>query len=956
MRKIRYVLIFSLLIITSGLLNAHDTAAFPRDVEWKQFHTEHFIIVFADQHRSIAEQVANLAESVHHDLAIFLNYTGDIETYVILTDEADTFNLYDLTLKKDPKNDPVVISLGQPQAEVLTFSSQTQDELFRQFVGQYSHILRHTMDGWWRWKIRYVFPDAGFSLWMNGGMAAFTEAMLHEESRPSLADMVLRTEALEDHLTSLSQQAALGRRAWSEELGGFAYGYNFMQYLSRMYGKERLAQLNREQSKTLPLPVFGKDAFQTVYGKRLKSLQMEWQEAIRQMYQAQLRQLQSTPVTQTQSLSSSGYLTNSPLFSPNGEYVYYIEDSAHDDPALMQLRLSDMAKTQLTEGNFSGNFSISSDGQQLFFSKTEIYKTFYELSDLYLLDLPTRKITRLTEGERAFDPAISPDGKTVVYSVLRNGSMSLLKMDLAGEQRISLLETSDRTQIRHPVFSADGGKIAFQIQKSGGSQEIHVMNSDGTNLMPIAPDASRDTSPYWGENDTYLFFSSNRTGVPNIFAYSLPKNLLYQVTNVLTGAFNPAVSPRGDQLAFEYYTAHGLEIHLSALEQQAWKPVPLAEPTEPMSVKHSPQLTQSPESGYNPLPSLFDLSYYPWGGEDEDGLQLGFNVNGEDVLGQHKYSVNVLYGLESGRVGFDAEYLNQQFYPTIRLFGYDTAVEFNDLFINPQGKDEEYWERQRGGGIELVIPLYRTRRTDVSLLTGYKYTQLDNLTSYDKFAGTLPDEGALANASAGLIIKSFDEYRYSISPESGIFAIVKYARDDEIFGSDFNINKLTGEMNVYVNSFFPRHVLAFKAAGGISDGDTLTQGVFQLGGSAFTMQSDLWYEPQFLLRGYEENSFAGDRVVLGSAEYRFPLWYPQHTIWDGRILVDSIAGTAFFEGGDAWDKDDDMGAKYSAGAELKISLGLRYGQMPLILGLGFAHGFDDDDGESQVYFNLQLKL
>lgn len=189
--------------------------------------------------------------------------------------------------------------------------------------------------------------------------------------------------------------------------------------------------------------------------------------------------------------------------------------------------------------------------------------------------------------------------------------------------------------------------------------------------------------------------------------------------------------------------------------------------------------------------------------------------------------------------------------------------------------------------------------------------------------------------------------------------LIKYKRYDETFGSDFTIDEVTREANLYLGvPFLRHHVLALRAAGGLSDGDLFTQGVFQLGGYTFEMESGIEYETKFFLRGYEENTFAGDRVVPGTVEYRFPLWFPQRTMWNGRILWDSIVRTAFFETGDAWNhSDDDADLNHSAEGELTLNLGLRHGRFPLSLGVGFAHGFDEDNGESHgsdLYFMEQF--
>ncbi len=935
--------------------------AFPRNVKWRQVHTEHFVIVFAEQHRYAGHYVAQMAESLHRDIAEFLNYTDDSETYIVITDETDTFHPYDLSAWPEGY---VLLSLGQTPAGMPTFWGQSLNRLSAQFVSQYSSIIRHKMDSWLRANVvGYPFPDAGFSGWMDGGMAAL---LLMKEGKSPLTDMFMRAEMLAGRFTTLSRRAALGLRKWPEDFEAFVYGYSFLRYLSETYGTEQLARVNRVQSHTIPWPLFGSDPFKKVYDKNLKSLHQEWQAAMRATYETQIQEIQSQPVTKTEPFSHSGYWTHTPLFSPDGKYVYYIEESGHGDPALMQIRLSDRTKTQMAEGNFSGSFSLSADGQHIYFSKTGTYKTFYEVSDLYRLDLAARQIHRLTKGERAFDPAIAPDGKALVFVKSHAGRTDLMNMDLDNGQQTTLIATSDYSQIREPVFSSDGMQIAFQILEAGGSWDIYVMNRDGTGLKQISPDFSHATSPTWALNNEYIVFSSDYTGVPDIFAHSLLEDSLYQVTHVLTGAFEPAVSPDGNQLAIVYYSADGMDIHLAELKQDTWQKVEReaqfasAPQKSFVGSMYSPldgedEDVLSSESGYNPLPSLFPV-ISPALGEDEDGWQPGIALSGKDYLEQHEYFVALFYGLESGRAAFEAEYVNTQFSPAIHLFGYDYAKPYRDLFLDTRAEALDYWERQQGGGIDLLVPFYRSSRTDLYLTTGYEYTKLDHLTKLNEVFPPEPDTGTLASVSAGFILKSFDEYRYSISPESGVLIMAEYERNDEIFGSDFNIHKALGEVNIYLKSFFRRHVLAVRGVGGISDGDTLRQGVFQLGGYLFQTESDLWHEPQVFLRGYEANSFAGDRVFTGTVEYRFPIWFPERILWNGRILWDSITAAAFFEGGDAWEHEDDVDVKYSAGAELNMRFGFRYGRLPLGFGIGYAQGLDEDTGESQLYFSVKFDM
>jgi outer membrane protein assembly factor BamA len=346
-------------------------------------------------------------------------------------------------------------------------------------------------------------------------------------------------------------------------------------------------------------------------------------------------------------------------------------------------------------------------------------------------------------------------------------------------------------------------------------------------------------------------------------------------------------------------------------------------------------------------------------GSDEDGIKFGLFFIGNDALDLHDYTLSVLYGPKSGRFGVELDYRYNRFFTPIGFFGYDRSEEYAEYFEASDEDDESYWERQQGGGVGIGIPLYRTRRTALFFATEYEYQERSRLTEAppEDQQSLPPDTGVFTDIAARLVWKSFDFHRFSISPEAGFLASAEYRRYDEALGGDYTINAFIGDLNGYINMPFRQHVLALRAAGGTSDGDTLTQGVFQLGGLFFEVQADLLNRPQYYLRGYERRQFRGDRFVLGTAEYRLPIWYVERSTLNGLLYWNSIAATAFVDAGHAWeDAIEDPDLKYGAGGELSLNVGYRYGQVPLSFDIGVAYGFDEDVGVTQVYFQLRTFL
>ena len=117
--------------------------------------------------------------------------------------------------------------------------------------------------------------------------------------------------------------------------------------------------------------------------------------------------------------------------------------------------------------------------------------------DLYLLDLTTNKVTRLTNTPDYENyPAFSPDGQTIVYQSAKalDQPRHLFLRSLDGKS-VRQLTNTPATSDDNPRFSPDGEKIVFTRSQRFHSEargenawsgaDVFVVNRNGSGLFQV---------------------------------------------------------------------------------------------------------------------------------------------------------------------------------------------------------------------------------------------------------------------------------------------------------------------------------------------------------------------------------------------------------------------------------------------------------------------------------------
>ena len=320
-------------------------------------------------------------------------------------------------------------------------------------------------------------------------------------------------------------------------------------------------------------------------------------------------------------------------------------------------------------------------------------------------------------------------------------------MRVDGSDVTPVWQANSREQAFSPSWSPQGDRIAFVRYRPQEGLRLALIRPDGSGLSILddgGPALGEVLDPAWSPDGRYLFFAADPTGIFDIFAYDIEMGALYQVTNVLTGAYEPAISPDGKTLAYTGYSAAGYDQYVMPIDKATWRPyapesVPPAAPDEggpaaPAAPEHfraqaSPPVS-APASKYSPWPTLSPaVGYAMIGGDTTGQYYIQLAIAGMDVLETTSY----VFAVDSSGLGTGYEMqLDLRLRPFVLSLYSDLNYE-EDYLTGHDWRNQSVQMLLRGGTGGLLAP---DDQLDWSLLAYHEaYADLDNAFPPETYRG-----------------------------------------------------------------------------------------------------------------------------------------------------------------------------------------------------------------------------
>jgi len=916
-----------------------------RQLEWRTLRGEHVDLYFYPEEDELARVALTYAEESYRELEVFFQHSVPSRIpFFVYASHAD-FEQTNLL--------PFV-----PPEGLLGFTEFARSRVVLPFRGSYSEF-RHTI----RHELVHVFQlskarlqaalyprvrRVSLPLWFSEGLAEYCSA-----GEDTQDEMILRDLTQRGRLPTIEQLNFAG--------GGIIYaiGGALVRWLADTYGPWRLVQLYDDSWKYDDL-----DQLMTgVFGRTMAQLTEEWHHHMRLRYYPEVAEQRPLALDahRVADLAIKPAVWVPPDDSANPLVVYLSPRSGYTD--VYAVPLHGGRERTLVKGErspqfesfhaFDSRIDVSPGGVLVFASK------FMERDALFLWDIREGR----TVGRYQFpglisllSPAFAPDGRSVVFSGLTfSGYSDLYLLDL----ETGMLErlTSDRYQDVDPAFSPDGSRIVFASDRTAGGAEgamnLFVLDRGTRAVRQLTSGAWVDRGPRWSPPDR-IAFTSDRRGVQDIYVVD-STGTGRRETGVPGGTFDPVWVPSEqvylfggfEDLQFSIYAMRPVpDAPASDSVVQDSLPVPLAAVTDTVIGNPGPapdgwhwgELDQGRYARTEPARfdrrfnleiAAADAAFIPGVAGRQSAVFLL-----SDLLADHQLFFSLAFYQQTGGIrdlvsdiNGTVVYINQ----SRRLNWGVGAFRVRGRFY--EGDFDRVYDETAAGGFFLVrYPLSRFTRVEARW-------QIEHSDRIDYSFGQGGD--FRFPSRRGILTSQF----------------LSYVRDNSLWletgpidGMRFNVTG--GLVTDLQNARFDSWQFMTDARRYIRLG---RQSAFALRGFTFLSGGErpdrVAIGGSLALRGYPRFSYvAGNNALLANTEWRFPLTdYLTFGFPFGEWRFPGIQGALFFDIGRAWFSNAPLRAWLgSYGFGSRMSLGY-----PFVLRLDVGWRFGELNGGYDLPVNYQ---
>lgn len=883
--------------------------------KWHTYQTDHFEIYYYPEIEPHLERMAGYAESAYQHISSELKHDLAAKVPLILFQTGAEF--YQQNVIPGAAQDGVGAFAEPSRYRILMPMDEPPDLLYRLIVHELTHIFQFDIIP--TSLIRNTTP-----LWVNEGMSDYMTGIW----RP-LDIMMVRDVAIADIVPKMSNLQGYGNLG--SPRGIYNLGHAAFEFMEARWGKEGVRQYVFALRKSIIGG--GDDAYQEAFQMSADEWDREFDRYLKERFKPFRdkerpadygRDLAPNPertrFTQAFSIepSPSGDLLAAMTINPNDREIDIVLLSTKDGqvirnltPGFDQSRGFEYIVQPGGRGNSVPWMSWAPAGDRIaFFVRTEKDRS------LIVQDVVSRRIIRrieLNDLDAPESPDFSPDGRTVAFSAMRDGTTDIFTIDLESAAITNV--TKDSFADYGPSWIPDGKGLIVSTRISGNEKLFRVELATGKRTQ-LTFGTHDDNGAQFMDDHTIVFASTavdpdatidpemaKNGAIYNIWTLDLRTNALARYTDTVGGNLSPVVLNQGGdgrRIAFVSYYKGDYSVHAldrreplgKATTEDFGSPGPVIDFQAPLT--HT--LVADNQKRKGKFEKMFLEGRPPVnvgltsGGDFLGGTAIAFS----DVLGDQQFtmfatSVSQFRSFSGSYINFERrfQYAIQGFSNTQFFYGQNQGIFYDPAFSGFIDRDLAVaTTTTRGATVFGIWPFNRYRRIELSGGIFHSQQRFEdvNLEQFSQqyqeqqFGRSLFNNGMLVPFSLAFVQETtiFREF----GPLAGNTMRLSYEVAPPIAGA-LNRQTLDGDVRKYFR-LGGSGLVALRARGFKSWGDN--PGYFFFGGNSE-------------MRGYQFLEFLGQNAYHMNAEMRLPLIHAMATPIG---ILGGVRGTLFANLGGAY--------------------------------------------------------
>ncbi len=562
--------ILILLIILNALYakaQYFQTGQDPSSIAWRQINTVNFQIVYPEEFEIQAQRLSFVLEKVYGFGSKTLNFKPR-KVSVILHTRTVTSN--------------GLVAWAPKRIELFTTPNQkiySQDWIEQLCLHEFRHLVQlDKIQSEMPTLLKIIFGEQSTAIavgaylpfWFLEGDAVVTETALSKSGRGREASfsMEYRAQLAEKGKYSFDKAYLGSYRDFVPDhyqLGYWMIGKSREEFGSKIWA-DALKTIGGRPLSLTPLNSSLKKntgkSTQQLYSGIFDNLNKSWRKSF------QTRLIDSISKASPDTKVYSNYLY--PEFYKDSFLLAY-RTSLDDIGRFVQINPDRTEKVIFTSGTIYDE-SVSMLKNMIIWAeqRADLRWSHADRSVIQVLNIETKKINEIKSKNKLFSPVISPDFKTFAAVEVDPANRVFLSIfDLKTGVLIDQFNTTDNQYFFTPCWDAKGETLYF-VSLSGKGKFLASVDVKTRKFVQLTESTFANLrNPVFSKGR--LFFSSDFSGIDNLYGLDLQSKKIFKIASVPFGADYPDISEDGKRIVFSNYSAAGFQLGIVKLSEAKGK-------------------------------------------------------------------------------------------------------------------------------------------------------------------------------------------------------------------------------------------------------------------------------------------------------------------------------------------------------------------------------------------------